>query len=423
MGLKDVFRSLRHRNYRLWFVGQGISLIGTWMQQIAMMWLVYTLTNSVFLLGVVGFAGQIPFFIFAPIAGALVDRWNRHRTVIATQTLSMIQAFVLAFLVFTGIIEVWHILLLSLALGFITAVDMTVRQAFIVDMVDDRRDLGNAIALNSSLINGGRLIGPSIAGILIATVGEGMCFFINGLSFLAVIIALLAMKISPREMDKKKTPAMTALKEGFSHVSRFLPIRYIILLIGLVSLMGMPYQLLMPVFAKDILHGDPNTLGYLMAASGVGALIGAFYLASRKTFMKLGRIVPTAASVFGIGLIAFSLSRSLPFSLIFMVITGLGMMIQLTSSNTTLQNIVDDNRRGRVMAFWGMASFGAAPFGNLLMGSLADAIGAPNTLIIGGACCVAGSLLFFRKLPTLKKMVAPMYKRKDSVSKAGSSSF
>jgi len=418
-GLKTVFRSLRHRNYRLFFVGQGISLIGTWMQQIAMIWLVYSLTNSVFLLGIVGFASQIPAFFFAPVAGALVDRWNRHRIIVATQTLSMLQAMVLALLVFTGFIDVWHIALMSVVLGFINAFDMPARQAFIVEMVDDKRDLGNAIALNSSIVNGGRLIGPSIAGVLIATVGAGMCFFINGLSFIAVIVALFAMKVTPPKIENKRTHIIRELREGFSYAFGFAPIRYIILLLGLVSLVAMPYQLLMPVFASNILHGGPEILGLLTAASGIGALAGAIYLASRSSSLKLGRIIPVAAGIFGAGLIAFSLSNILAVSLLFMVLTGFGMMVQLTSSNTILQHIVDDDKRGRVMAFFAMAFVGTTPFGSLLAGSLADAIGAPNTLIVGGICCIIGAIIFLRKLPTLIKLAHPVYERKEITRVAG----
>jgi MFS family permease len=382
------------------------------MQQVAMLWLVYSLTNSIFLLGIVGFTSQIPAFVFAPVAGALVDRWNRHRIVVATQTLSMLQAMILAILVFTGFVDVWHIVLLSMVLGLVNAFDMPARQTFIVEMVDDKRDLGNAIALNSSIVNSGRLIGPSIAGVLLATVGAGMCFFINGLSFLAVIVALLAMKVTPPKIERKQTHILKELREGFSYAFGFAPIRYIILLIGLVSLVGMPYQLLMPVFASNILHGGPEILGLLTAASGVGALVGAVYLASRSSFFKLGRMVPVAAGIFGVGLIAFSLSNILAVSLLFMVLTGFGMMVQLTSSNTTLQNMVDDDKRGRVMAFYTMAFVGTTPFGSLLAGSLANAIGAPNTLIAGGICCILGSIIFLRKLPTLMKLTRLVYKRK-----------
>jgi MFS family permease len=411
-GLRTVFRSLRHRNYRLFFFGQGISLIGTWMQQVAMIWLVYSLTNSVVLLGIVGFVGQIPAFVFSPVAGALVDRWNRHRLIIITQSLSLLQAMVLALLVFTGFIDVWHIALMSVALGFINAFDMPARQAFVVEMVEDKRDLGNAIALNSSIVNAGRLIGPSIGGVLIATVGTGTCFFINGLSFLAVILALLAMRVAPPKIKDKRTHILKDLKEGFSYAFGFVPIKYIILLLGLVSLVGVPYQLLLPVFAKDILLGGPETLGFLTAASGVGALAGAVFLASRRGLLKLGRMVPIAAGVFGVGLIAFSLSNVLVVSLVFMAVTGFGMMIQFTSSNTTLQNIVDDDKRGRVMAFFMMAFVGTAPFGSLLAGGLANAIGAPNTLMVGGVCCIIGAIIFMRKLPRLIELARPVYRKK-----------
>ncbi len=408
-GLRLVFRTLQYRNYRLFFSGQGISLIGTWMQRIAMSWLVYRLTNSAFLLGVVGFAGQIPTFLLAPFSGVWTDRWNRHRILVVTQILAMIQALILAILVLTGSIAVWHIIFLSMVLGSVNAFDIPARQAFIVDMVEKREDLGNAIALNSSMFNSARLIGPSIAGILIAAVGEGICFLLNGISYLAVIAALLAMKITPRKPQTKKTHVLQGLKEGFSYAFRFPPIRSILLLLALISLMGMPYAVLMPIFAKEILHGGPHTLGFLMAASGIGALTGAMYLASRRSVLGLGKTIPLAASIFGVGLIVFSLSRASWLSYSLMLVTGLGMMVHMASSNTVLQTIVEDDKRGRVMSFYAMAFMGTAPFGSLLAGGLASSIGAPHTLMIGGAFCILGSLMFASKLSSLREMVRPIY--------------
>jgi MFS family permease len=410
-GLTSIIRALRHRNFRLFFGGQGISLIGTWMQRIALSWLVYRLTNSPFLLGFVGFAGQIPTFLLAPFAGVLADRWNRQRIIILTQTVAMIQALVLSLLVLTETVMIWHIILLSVLLGIINAFDMPTRQSFIVEMVEEKEDLANAIALNSSMVNSARLLGPSIAGILVAAVGEGICFLLNGISYLAVIGALLAMKIKPKNLKPQSSRVWYGLKEGFTYASAFAPIRAILLLLGLVSLMGMPYIVLMPVFAKDVLHGGPHVLGFLMGASGVGALVGAFYLASRRTVLGLGRMIALAASTFGLGLIAFSLSRVLWLSLSLMLMTGFGQMVQMASSNTVLQTIVDDDKRGRIMSFYTMAFMGMAPFGSLFAGSLASSIGAPSTLFIGGITCLMGSAFFAHRLPALRKMVRPIYVR------------
>jgi MFS family permease len=414
-GVKSTFRALNHRNYRLFFGGQGISLIGTWMQQVAMSWLVYRLTNSAFLLGVTGFLGLIPTFLLAPFSGLLSDRLNRHRILIITQTLAMMQAFVLAILDLTALISVRYLILLILFLGFVNAFDAPARQAFVVDMVEKREDLPNAIALNSFLFNGARLVGPSIGGILISILGEGMCFLLNGFSFLAVIVALLAMKIKSKKTEAQRTQVWHSLKEGFTYAFGFTPIRSILFLLGLISLMGMPYTVLMPIFARDILHGGPHTFGFLMAASGVGAVAGAIYLASRRSVLGLGRIIVIASTIFGIGLITFSLSHIIWLSLLLLVLTGFGMMVQMASSNTILQTIVDDDKRGRVMSFYTMAFMGMAPFGSLLAGSLASQIGAPNTLFIGGASCILGSFMFAKQLPLIRKVVRPIYLRKGII--------
>jgi MFS family permease len=414
-GLQSTFRSLHHRNYRLYFGGQSISLIGTWMQQLAVSWLVFRLTHSVFLLGIVGFASRIPTFLLVPFAGVFVDRWDRHRILVATQLLSMAQALIFAFLVLTDRIAVWHIISLSLFLGFINALDNPARQSFIVDLVEKEEDLGNAIGLNSSLWNGSRLVGPSIAGILIAIVGEGICFLLNGLSFIAVVISLLAMDITPKNRDKENATVWHGMREGFTYAFRFPPIRDILLFIALVNLMGMPYIVLMPVFAKDILQGGAHTLGFLMAASGVGALSGAMYLASRESVRGLGKIIVFASGIFGMGLILFSLSRVLLLSLILMVLTGFGMIIQNAGCNTALQTIVDEDKRGRTMGFFTMASIGMQPFGSLLAGSLAHIIGAPKTIMIGGASCIVGAIIFARNLPSLKKLTRPIYVKKGII--------
>jgi MFS family permease len=411
-GLRLIFRGLSHRNYRLFFGGQGISLIGTWMQQIAMSWLVYRLTNSAFLLGVIGFSSQICSFIFSPFAGVLSDRWNRHHILVVTQSLAMVQAFILASLTLMGVVAVHQLIILAIFLGLVNAFDMPTRQAFVVEMVEKREDLGNAIALNSFLFNGARLVGPSIAGILISILGEGMCFLLNGVSFLAVITALLAMKMTPNKRESERTQVWRGLKEGFTYAFRFPPIRSILFFLGWISLVGMANTTLMPVFAKDILHGGPHTYGFLMGAVGVGAIIGAIFLASRRSVLGLGKIIVIASAILGIGLISFSLSHLLWLSLFLLLLTGFGMMVHMASSNTILQTMVDDDKRGRVMSLYTMAFMGMAPFGSLAGGSLAGSIGAPNTLIIGGASCLLGSFMFAKKLPSIRKMVRPIYIRK-----------
>jgi MFS family permease len=411
-----IFRTLRYRNYRLFFAGQCISLIGTWMQQIAVSWLVYRLTHSVFLLGVVGFAGQFPTFLFSFFAGVLSDRWNRHRTLLLTQILSMLQALVLAMLVLTGTVAIWHIIFLSVFLGCVNALDTPARQSFVISMIDDQKDLGNAIALNSAIFNGARFIGPSVAGILIALVGEGICFLINGISYVAVIAALLAMNISHAPPEKKNTDLLHDLKEGFNYAYASKPIRFILLLIALISFMGVPYAVLMPAFARDVLHGGPHTLGFLMSATGAGALMGAIYLAARKSMLGLHRIIPLAAGIFGLGLIVFSLSRIIGLSLLLMLIVGFGIMILIAASNTLLQTIVDDDKRGRVMSFFAFSFIGMAPLGSLMAGTLAGLIGITDTMMIGGICCVAGAILFSRKLPLLNSMMNSIYVEKGIIA-------
>lgn len=415
-GFTFILRALYHRNYRLFFGGQGISLIGTWMQHIAMSWLVYRLTNSPLLLGIVSFSGHIPVFLFASIAGVYADRWNRHRILVVTQALSMIQALILAFLTLTGVVRVWHIIVLSTFLGVINAFDMPTRQSFIVQIIEKAEDLGNAIALNSFMFNGARLVGPAIAGILIGLLGEGVCFLMNGISFIGIIIALLAIKVSKKDKAIRTSRIWQDLREGYSYAFGFAPIRYILLQLGLMSFMGMSYAVLMPIFARDILHGGPHTLGFLMAASGIGALTGSIYLASRPTILGLGRFIAYASAIFGIGIIAFSLSQMFIISMCMMFITGFGMIVQMTSSNTILQSIVEEDKRGRVMSIYATAFIGMVPLGNLFAGTLASFIGAPNTLIISGTACIIGSLLFALKLPEIRKKVRPIYAKMGIIS-------
>jgi MFS family permease len=410
VGLAYMWRALGHKNYRLFFSGQSISLIGSWMTRIATSWLVYRLTGSALLLGVVGFAGQIPSFILAPLAGVLVDRWNRHHLLVVTQVLALLQSLALAMLALTGLIKIWQVIVLSVFQGLINAFDMPARQAFVVEMVEKREDLANAIALNSSMVNAARLLGPSIGGVVIAAVGEGWCFLIDAVSYLAVIASLLAMKITPRMLGATSDANIfRQLREGWTYAMRFAPIRNVLMLLALVSLVGMPYTVLMPVFANDVLKGGPSTLGLLMAASGVGALAGAMFLAGRKTVLGLGKFIPIMAAAFGAGLMVFSLTRVLWLSLGLMVVTGLGFMVQMAASNTVLQTIVDEDKRGRVMSFYTMAFMGTAPFGSLLAGSVAAHIGAPRTLFFGGIGCILGALWFATTLPGLRRDVRPIY--------------
>lgn len=415
--LKPILRALESRNYRLFFIGQAVSLIGTWMTQIATIWLVYHLTNSALLLGVVGFSSQIPSFFLTPFGGILVDRWNRHRILVITQILSMVQSLALAFLALTGLITVWHIILLSIFQGLITAFDSPARQAFVTEMVERREDLGNAIALNSSMFNGARLVGPAIAGIVIASVGTGACFLIDGFSYIAVIAGLLAMKLKPRKLAAQTNINIwQRLKEGFVYAFSFPPIRAILLLVSLFSFVGMPYTVLIPIFATQVFQGGAEVLGFLTAASGVGALFAGIYLSSRQTVLGLGKIIAFSPAILGIGLIIFSQSRTLWLSLLMMLVVGCGSILQIASSNTILQTIVEEDKRGRLMSLYTMAFLGILPFGNLAAGALANKIGAPNTITIGGIICILGSLAFSTQLPRLRRLVRPIYHEMGIIS-------
>ena len=404
-----AWRALRHRNFRLFFAGQSISLIGTWMTRIATAWLVYRLTKSAWLLGTVSFAGQIPTFLVAPFAGVWVDRLDRRQVLVWTQVLSMVQSLALAVLTFSGRINIAWILALSVMQGFINAFDMPGRQAFMVQMVGNRDDLGNAIAINSSMVNMARLVGPSLAGVVIAASNEAWCFLIDGISYLAVIASLLAMQIHAPAIRRKAASTFTELKEGWSYVSGFVPIRTILLLFAVVSLMGMPFVVLMPIFAAKVLHGGPHTLGFLMGAMGVGALISALSLAARKNVRGLIRMIPLAAAVFGLGLVGFGLSRTFWLSMVTVLIAGMGMMQGMAASNTIIQTLVSEDKRGRVMSYYTMAFVGMAPFGSLLAGSMASAVGAPLTVMVNGSVVLLGAGWFFTQLPALRRTVRPIY--------------
>jgi MFS family permease len=422
-GMSHAWRALRHRNFRLFFGGQTISLIGTWMTRIATAWLVYRLTHSALLLGTVSFAGQIPTFLVAPFAGVWIDRWDRRQVLVWTQTLAMVKSFALAGLTFSGHITIHWILFLSVMQGIINAFDMPGRQSFMVQMVEDRADLSNAIAINSSMVNVARLIGPSLAGMLIAVTSEAWCFLIDGISYIAVIASLLMMHVHVPAIVRKATSTFHEMKEGWSYVSGFLPIRTILMLFAVVSLMGMPFVVLMPVFAATVLHGGPHTLGFLMGAMGVGALASALSLAVRRNVRGLIRMIPVAAGVFGLGLIGFGLSSTFWLSMAMVLVAGAGMMQGMAASNTIIQTLVDEDKRGRVMSYYTMAFMGMAPFGSLLAGTMAHAIpstplwifsktmlaGAQWTVIINGLVVVLGAAWFATRLPALRVVVRPIY--------------
>jgi MFS family permease len=409
-GWRFLLRALQHRNYRLFFSGQSLSLIGTWMTRIATSWLVYRLTGSAWMLGVIGFLGQVPTFVLGPFAGVWVDRWSRHRTLVWTQVLSMVQSFALAALAFSGHIAVWHIAVLSVAQGIINAFDTPARQAFLIEMVGDRDVLSNAIALNSTMVNSARLIGPTIGGLIIAGFGEAWCFTIDGISYGAVILSLLMMTVAasaPRRREEENL--WRELSEGFGYVSGSLPIRAILLLLAIVSLVGMPYSVLLPIFAREVFHGGAHTLGLLMGSTGVGALIAAITMAARRSILGLGRRVGLAAMLFGGGILVFSLSRNLVLSVVMLLITGFAMMQHMASCNTILQTISDPSKRGRVMSYYTMAFMGMTPFGSLFGGAAAARFGAPSALAISGIVCMASAGLYFAFLPAIRRALRPIY--------------
>jgi MFS family permease len=405
------FRALRHRNYRLFFAGQGMSLIGTWMQRVALAWLVYDLTGSKLMLGIVGFAGQIMTFHIAPFAGVLADHAERRTLLVITQVLAMFQALLLAGLVFTGTVTTWQIIFLSGLLGVINGFDIPIRQSFVVEMLESRSDLPNAIAMNSLLVNGSRLIGPSLAGVLIAAVGAGWCFAINGATFLAVIAALLAMRTRRVERPARNGSVLRNLREGLIYAYHFAPIRAILLLLATVSLLGSMHTVLLPVFAKDIFRGGPSTLGFMMAAIGIGAMAGSVYLAMRPSIRGMGRIMAAGCAMLGVAVIGFGLSQNIWLSYCLLAVAGAGMMVQFAGSNSLLQTLVDDDKRGRVMSLYVMAFMGMGPFGSILAGWLAGLIGAPTTVILGGSCCILAGGLFATRLPILGRMAHPVYVR------------
>jgi MFS family permease len=419
--ISHAWRALRHRNFKLFFVGQSISVIGTWMTRLATSWLVYRMTHSALLLGIVSFAGQIVSFLLGPFAGVWVERLNRRKLLVWTQAAGAVQSLALAALTLTHVINLWEIIALSAFQGVINAFDMPGRQSFLVQMVDyrsdcrnsdrndDRGDLSNAIAINSSMANGARLIGPAIAGVVIGAFGEGWCFLIDGVSYFAVIASLLLMRIKPLDIRRKATSMFEQMREGWDYVRRFRPIRTILLLFALLSLMGYSYSVLLPIFAGQVLHGGAYTLGGLTAASGIGALTSGLSLAVRKSVVGLTRMLQIAAAMLGGALILFGFSHILWLSMVLMVFVGFGLMQGAAVSNTIIQSLVPEDKRARVMGYYTMAFFGAAPFGSLLAGALAHRIGAPHTVFVTGAFCVAGSLWFTFELPKVRAVMRPIY--------------
>jgi len=410
-------RALQHRNFRLFFGGQSISLVGTWITRVATSWLVYRLTGSELLLGVAGFAGQIPTLIITPFAGVLVDRHDRRRILLWTQVASLVQSALLAVLTLTDIITVRQIIWLQVVQGIINSFDTPARQAFVSEMVEDRRDLPNAIALNSSMVNGTRIIGPSIGGVLIAAFGEGWCFAIDAISYVAVIGSIVAMRVAPRvSQEAAEMHLLEELHHGWKYVFHSIPIRSALLLVAIISTAGTPYTVLMPAIAAQVLHGGPNTLGLLMTATGVGALGGALYLAQRESVVGLGRIIMWASAVFGIGLVIFSLTTSLWPAFLVLGVAGCGFMIHLAATNTILQTIVEERLRGRVMSFYTMAFFGTVPIGSLLGGIMAEHYGAPRTVLVSGIVCLAGSAWFAYKLPAIRAVIRPIYRERGIIT-------
>jgi len=403
--LNQIGRSLRYRNFRVYFIGQGVSLIGTWMQRVAMAWLVYRLTQSAFLLGFVGFAGRIPILLLAPFAGVVADRISRKRILYITNGVSALQALVLAILTLTGVVEVWHVVALAVVLGLMDSFDIPARQSFFVHMIGDPEDVGNAIALNSTIFNAARLVGPSIAGLLIAAVGEGWVFALNAVTFASMLTALAMIHTASEGAQDRSQRVMQNLREGFSWAWRFTPVRAVLMLVTLVSFLAVPFVVLMPVFATDVLGGGPDTLGFLMGAQGVGALAGALFMAYRSGMRGLGRLIAGAAGIFGVGLVLFGLSRSLWLSMAVLALAGFGLMVQTASTNTFLQMIVGDAMRGRIMSLYSMAFLGSLPLGSLYAGWMAERIGAPATVVIGGIATLVGAALFTRRLPVLRGKV------------------
>jgi MFS family permease len=402
-------RALRHRNYRLFFAGQGISVIGTWLTRFATAWMAYRLTGSAWILGLVAFFGQAPTSLIAPFAGVLVDRWDRHRTIIITQIAAMLQSAALAVFALTHTMTVWHLLVLGAVQAVINAFDMPARQSFLGQMIDDRADLPNAIALNSSIVNSARLIGPLVAAVLVARFGEGICFTIDSASYLAVIASLLLMRVEKRPLRVRTGHVVAELADGLRYVWNFPLVRAVLGLLAISSVLGGAYATLLPVVAKTTLHGGPHTLGILMGSAGCGALVSAIYLASRTTVLGLPTVINRCAFCLGAGLVALELATTVAVAVPLLFVVGMAMIMQLASTNTLVQTLVDDKMLGRVMSLYAVAFFGGAPVGALLEGALAEQIGAIHTLAVAGVLCVVSAAVFASALPRLRRVSRPLY--------------
>jgi MFS family permease len=409
---RKIFVSMQSRNYRLYFTGQSISLIGTWMQNIALSWLVYRLTGSVFLLGLVGFTTQIPTFILSPFTGVLIDRYNRLRIMMLSQISFMLHALVMTLLVLFNIVEVWHIIALSLIFGIISSFDAPARQSLVINLIDHKEDLGNAIALNSAIFNGARLIGPAIAGITIALVGEGICFLLNALSFVAVIYALWKIDLPSKPVIAKDSNLRKIFTDGLRYTFRSVPIRRLLLQLALLSLVAIPFIVLLPAYAKEILHGSADTLGFLMSSLGAGALTGAISMAARKSILGLGKVISGSVILLGSMILLASFSEKSFISMILFYFGGLSMIVSIAAINTMLQTIADEDKRGRVMSFYAMALMGITPIGNLMAGTIASTIGIPHTLLTGGFITIIAGLWFEWDRKALRKYIHPIYIRK-----------
>jgi MFS family permease len=407
--IKGTFSSLGSRNYRLYFTGQGFSLIGTWMGNIALSWLVYRLTGSVFLLGLVAFTNQIPMLILSPISGVLTDRYDRRKIMLIAQVCFLLQSFIMAMLVLFNLVEVWHIITLSILFGIISAFDAPARHSLVIDLIEKPEDLGNAIALNSAIYNAARLVGPAIAGITIAVVGEGICFLLNAASFIAIIYALLKIRIPARPPVTQSANLKESLAEGFRYTFHSVPIRTLLFLLATLSLVGFPFLVLLPAYAKEILHGGADTLGFLMSGLGAGALLGALYMARRKSVIGLGRVISVFAITMGLALVAASFSKNMVLSLLIFFAGGLSMIMSIASINTMIQTLADDDKRGRVMSFYSVALMGTTPIGNLLAGSVASGVGISLTMLIGGAITIVSGIIFQLNRKSFRKFVRPIY--------------
>jgi MFS family permease len=409
--MKHTLRAFRHRNYRLFFCGQSVSIIGTWVQQIAMSWLVYRLTGSAWLLGVTGFAGQIAVLLFAPFGGLWADRFDRRMLLIVTQAMAMLLGFALALLAWTDLVAVWHVILIATLAGCVLAFDAPIRSSFTPEMVPSRQDLPGAIALNGGMQNGGRMVGPAVGGMLLALTSEAFCFLVNGLSKLAIITSLLLMKIAPQPKLARDARIWASFREGAVYAWNLVPVRWLLPMVALVSFTVTPYLTLMPIFAAEIYGGGAETLGFLVGAAGLGGVIGVLYLASRRDVRGLARWTAKAAALSGAAIIAFSYSRSLPLSLLLMAVTGFGIIVTAMSVNMIIQTIVENEKRGRVVSFFTMSFLGMHPLGSLAAGALATWIGASHTLAVGGLCSIIGALLLWRRLPLLRNHLRPIYEK------------